>query len=66
VASNPLLAGIASAAGLVQGRPVVAVEQVAGAPLLYVAPWLLFAILHLLAAFALIWLTARALQRART
>jgi ABC-type transport system involved in multi-copper enzyme maturation permease subunit len=66
VASNPLLAGITSAAGLVQGRSTVAVEHVAGIDLLYVAPWLLFSILHVLASVVLIWLTARCLRRART
>jgi ABC-type transport system involved in multi-copper enzyme maturation permease subunit len=65
VASNPLLAGVASAAGLVQGRPLVGVERVANADLVYVAPWLLFGGLHLLAALVLIWLTARALRRPR-
>jgi ABC-type transport system involved in multi-copper enzyme maturation permease subunit len=64
-ASNPLIAGITSAAGLVQGRPVVGVEQVLNVELVYVAPWLLFSIVHLLAALVLIWLTARALRRAR-
>jgi hypothetical protein len=66
VASNPLLTGIASAAGLVQGRPIVGTERVANVDLVYVAPWLLFSGLHLLAALVLIWLTARALRRART
>ena len=32
----------------------------------YVAPWLLFSILHGLASVVLIWLTARCLRRART
>jgi len=66
VASNPLLAGLASAAGLVQARPVVGVERVMNVDLLYVAPWLSFAVLHVLASVVLIWLTARALNRART
>ncbi|MGE3910796.1 MAG: ABC transporter permease [Chloroflexota bacterium] len=65
-ASNPLFAGIASAAGLVTGRPIVGVEQVASVDLVYVAPWLLFGLVHLLATFVLIWMTARALRRART
>jgi hypothetical protein len=64
-ASNPLMAGITSAAGLVAGRPVVAFEAVAQVELLYVAPWLLFAVLHVLASMVLIWLTGRALRRAR-
>jgi ABC-type transport system involved in multi-copper enzyme maturation permease subunit len=64
VASNPLLAGIASAAGLVQGRPLVGVEQIGTVEVVYVAPWLLFAILHLLATLVLIWLTTRSLRRA--
>ena len=64
VASNPLLTGITSAAGLVQGRPVVAVEHIAAVDLPYVAPWLLFGILHVLASVVLIWLTARCLRRA--
>jgi ABC-2 type transport system permease protein len=66
VASNPLLAGITSAAGLVQGRSVVAMEHVANIDLPYVAPWLLFAILHVLTTVVLIWLTARCLRRATT
>ena len=66
VASNPLLAGITSAAGLVQGRPVVAMEQIDTLDVPYVAPWLLFSILHVLASVVLIWLTARCLRRART
>lgn len=65
-ATNPLIAGITSAAGLVAGRPVIGFEAVAQAELLYVAPWLLFAIIHALAALLLIWLTGRALRRART
>jgi len=65
VATNPLLAGIASAAALVQGRPVVGVEHVASVDLPYVAPWLLFGSLHLLVAAFMIWLTGRALGRAR-
>jgi hypothetical protein len=63
-ASNPLIAGIVSAAGLVAGRPVVAVEAVAQVELLYVAPWLMFAIIHVVASLLLIWLTGRALRRA--
>jgi ABC-type transport system involved in multi-copper enzyme maturation permease subunit len=66
VASNPLLAGITSAAGLVQGRALAGVERVATIDLPYMAPWLLFGIIHLLAASLLIWLTARALRRATT
>jgi hypothetical protein len=66
IASNPLLAGIGSAAGLLQGRPVVGVERVASIDLLYVAPWLLFGVQHLLMSVVLIWLTARCLRRART
>lgn len=65
VATNPLLAGIASAAGLVQGRPVLGMERSGWVDLPYVAPWLLFGILHLLAALLLIWLTTRSLGRAR-
>jgi hypothetical protein len=67
VATNPLLAGIASAAGLVQGRPLVAWERVGSnnVDLPYVAPWLLFGVVHLLAALGLIWLTTRSLGRAR-
>ncbi|MCC7372211.1 MAG: ABC transporter permease subunit [Chloroflexi bacterium] len=63
-ASNPLIAGITSAAGQIAGRPLVAFEQVAGVELLYVAPWLVFAVLHLLAALVLIWQTSRVLRRA--
>jgi len=66
VASNPLLTGITSAAGLVQGRSIVAVEQIDTLTLPYVAPWLLFSILHVLTSIVLIWLTARCLRRART
>ena len=65
VASNPLLAGISSAAALVQGRSVVALERVADVDLPYVAPWLLFSGIHAIAAVVLIWLTARCLRRAR-
>jgi ABC-type transport system involved in multi-copper enzyme maturation permease subunit len=64
VASNPLLAGITSAAGLVQGRPIAAIEHSGSVDLPYVAPWLLFSVLHLLASVVLIWLTARCLRRA--
>jgi hypothetical protein len=63
MATNPLLTGVTSAAGLVAGRPVVGLERAANVDLLYVAPWLLFVVLHLLAAGALIWLTARTLRR---
>lgn len=66
IATNPLLAGITSAAGLVQGRGVVALEQTSPATLPYVAPWLLFGVLHVLANVWLIRLTARALRRATT
>jgi len=62
-ASNPLLAGVASAAGLVQGRPIVGFERVGPVEVLYVAPWLLFGIVHLLAIVLLVWLTGRALRR---
>jgi ABC-2 type transport system permease protein len=65
-ASNPLVTGFTSAIGLTQGRPLVGVEQVLSVELVYVAPWLLFSIVHLLAALVLIWLTARTLRRART
>jgi hypothetical protein len=63
MATNPLLTGVTSAAGLVAGRPPVGLERVTNVELLYVAPWLLFAVVHLLAAGALIWLTARTLRR---
>jgi len=63
MATNPLLTGVTSAAGLVAGRPVIALERVANVELLYVAPWLLFTGVHLLVAGALIWLTARTLRR---
>jgi hypothetical protein len=63
IATNPLLTGVTSAAGLTQGRPLYGVEQVGAAELLYVAPWLTFGVLHLLAIFVLIWLTGRALRR---
>jgi ABC-type transport system involved in multi-copper enzyme maturation permease subunit len=62
-ATNPLLTGIASAAGLTQGRPIVGMETVGTVDLLYVAPWLTFAVVHLLAIVTLIWLTGRALRR---
>jgi hypothetical protein len=62
-ATNPLLTGIASAAGLVQGRPTFGVEHVGPVDLLYVAPWLSFGLLHLLAIVLLVWLTGRALRR---
>ena len=65
VASNPLLTGITSAAALVQGRSVVGLEQVDTLTVPYVAPWLLFTILHGLASIVLIWLTARCLRRGR-
>ena len=65
VATNPLLAGITSAAGLVLGRPLAAWERVGNVDLPYVAPWLLFGVVHLLVALVLIWLTARSLGRAR-
>lgn len=63
VAMNPLLTGVTSAAALVTGRPIVGLERVANVDLLYVAPWLLFAVVHLLTSGALIWLTARTLRR---
>jgi ABC-type transport system involved in multi-copper enzyme maturation permease subunit len=65
VATNPLLAGIASAAGLVQSRPLAGFERVANIDVLYISPWLLFGGLHLLVSLVLIWLTSRALGRAR-
>jgi ABC-2 type transport system permease protein len=66
VATNPLLTGIASAAALVQGRPIVGMERIVNNfDLPYVAPWLLFGALHVVASAVLIWLTARALRRAR-
>lgn len=63
MASNPLFAGVASAAGLVSGRSIVGVERVVTLDVVYIAPWLLFSVLHLLATVLLIWLTARALRR---
>jgi ABC-type transport system involved in multi-copper enzyme maturation permease subunit len=66
VASNPLIAGIASATGLVQGRPIASIEHAANIDIPYVAPWLLFAIQHVLTTTVLIWLTARCLRRATT
>jgi hypothetical protein len=63
LATNPLLAGVASAAGLTEGRPLVGVEHVGNVELLYVAPWLTFGVVHLLAIVALIWLTGRAMRR---
>jgi ABC-type transport system involved in multi-copper enzyme maturation permease subunit len=66
VASNPLITGITSAAGLVQGRDLVAMDEIADVHLPYVAPWLLFSVLHVLGSAILIWLTARCLRRART
>jgi ABC-type transport system involved in multi-copper enzyme maturation permease subunit len=66
VASNPLLTGFTSAAALVQGRAVVAMEQIDTLNVPYVAPWLLFGIQHLLTSVVMIWLTARCLRRART
>lgn len=65
-ASNPLIAGVTSAAGFLEGRPLIAFETVAQTELLYVAPWILFAVMHVLATALLIWLTGRALRRART
>lgn len=65
VASNPLIAGITSASGFVADRPIVGFERVLEADLLYVAPWVLFSIIHILTAAVLIWLTGRALRRAR-
>jgi ABC-type transport system involved in multi-copper enzyme maturation permease subunit len=62
-ATNPLLAGLASAAGLVTGRPMVGVERVGPVEVMYVAPWLLFAIVHLVAIVLLVWLTGWALRR---
>jgi hypothetical protein len=52
--------------GLVQGRSIVGVEQIGTLDLPYVAPWLLFSVLHALASVVLIWLAARCLRRART
>ncbi len=66
VASNPLITGITSAAALVQGRPVVAIEQIDTLDVPYMAPWLLFTILHVSTSIVLVWLTARCLRRART
>ena len=66
VAGNPMVAGIASAAALVQGRPIASIDTVGnGFQVPYVAPWLLFSILHLLASAGLVWQTARCLRRAR-
>jgi hypothetical protein len=65
VATNPLLTGIASAAGLTQGRPLAAMERVNNYDLPYVAPWLVFGVLHILVTLVLVWLTARSLGRAR-
>jgi hypothetical protein len=66
VATNPLLTGIASAAGLTQGRPLAAWESVGNTyELPYVAPWLVFGVLHVLMTLVLIWLTARSLGRTR-
>jgi len=66
VASNPLLTGFTSAAALVQGRAIVAMERIDVLDVPYVAPWLLFGILHVLTSAVMIWLTARCLRRART
>ncbi len=64
-ATNPLVAGIASAAALAEGRPVVGFERILQTDILYVAPWLLFGVVHLLASVFLIWRTGRCLRRAR-
>lgn len=64
MATNPLIAGITSASTLVRGRPIFSLDEIAGVDVLYVAPWLLFGIVHVLASVLLIWLTARALRRA--
>ena len=65
VATNPPLTSIFSAATLTQGKALVFTERISGHEVWFVAPWLLFAALHLLAIGLLIWRTAGALGRGR-
>ena len=63
-ATNPALTSIFSAATLTQGKALIFSERVSGHEVWFVAPWLLFAALHILAIVLLIWLTVHALRRA--
>ena len=62
VATNPLLSGVASAVVLAQGRPLVFEERLGGHDITFVAPWLLFVVVHVAASALLALLTARALR----
>ncbi|MCC6174217.1 MAG: ABC transporter permease [Chloroflexi bacterium] len=63
VATNPPLTALFSAYTLAEQRPLVFVQQAGSVDVTLVAPWLLFAGVHLLAVGGLIWLTSRALRR---
>ena len=63
-ATNPALTSIFSATALTRGKALVFTERFAGHEVWLVAPWLVFAVLHLLAVVLLVRLTARALGRA--
>jgi hypothetical protein len=63
VATNPPLTSLVSAATLTEGKPLLFAERISGNDVWFVAPWLLFGLLHALASGVLVWLTARALRR---
>ncbi len=64
VATNPPLTSLVSALTLTQGKGIVFTERISGHDVLFAAPWLVFAALHVLAIGLLVCLTARALRRA--
>ncbi|HYU19603.1 MAG TPA: ABC transporter permease subunit [Chloroflexota bacterium] len=61
-ATNPLLTGVFTAFVLAQGRGPVFVERLGGQDVTYISPWLLFALVHLLASGVLIGLTRRGVR----
>ncbi len=64
VATNPPLTSLFSAVTLTQGKPLLFSERVAGQTVTFVAPWLAFTAVHLLAIAFIVWRTACALRRA--
>jgi ABC-type transport system involved in multi-copper enzyme maturation permease subunit len=62
-ATNPPLTGVFSAVTLTRGRGLVFTERLGGFDVTLVAPWLLFAVVHVAAIGLLLWLTVRALRR---
>ena len=66
VATNPPLTGVLSAVTLTQGHPLVFVERLGAHDVTFIAPWLLFLLVHAAAIGAAFLATIHALRRGRT